>query len=62
MPTLLAAAGDPEVSQKLLDGYLDGYKVGDKTFRVHIDGSNVLQYLTGEVRKSPRDYLFFVSR
>src|SRR5882672_4429491 len=56
-PTLLAAAGDPDVSQKLLNGY----KVGDKTFRVHIDGVNVLRYLTGEVKESPRNSFFYVS-
>ena len=57
LPTLLAAAGDPNVSQKLLNGY----KVGEKTFRVHIDGINMLPYLTGEVKESPRDYFFYVS-
>jgi arylsulfatase A-like enzyme len=57
LPTLLAAAGDPNVSQKLLDGY----KVGDKTFNVCIDGINVLPYLTGEVKESPRNHFFYVS-
>jgi arylsulfatase len=57
LPTLLAAAGDPDVSQKLLTGY----RAGDKTFKVHIDGTNVLPYLTGAVKESPRDYFFYVS-
>jgi arylsulfatase A-like enzyme len=57
LPTLLAAAGDPDVSKKLLDGY----KVGDKTFRVHIDGINMLPYFTGEVKESPRTAFFYVS-
>jgi arylsulfatase A-like enzyme len=57
LPTLVAAAGDPNVSQKLLDGY----KVGDKTFRVHIDGVNQLPYLTGQVKESPRNAFFYVS-
>jgi arylsulfatase A-like enzyme len=57
LPTLLAAAGDPNVSEKLKNGY----KVGDKTFRVHIDGFNMLPYLTGEVKESLRDYFFYVS-
>src|SRR5882672_1918229 len=57
LPTLLAAAGDPEVSQKLLTGY----KVGDKTFKVHIDGVHLLPYLTGQVKKSPREAFFYVS-
>jgi arylsulfatase A-like enzyme len=57
LPTLLAAAGDPNVSQKLLNGY----KVGDKTYTVHIDGYNVLPYLTGEMKESPRKNFFYVS-
>jgi arylsulfatase len=57
LPTLLAAAGDPDVSQKLLNGY----KAGDKTFRVHIDGINLLSYITGQVRESPRESFFYVS-
>ena len=57
LPTLLAAAGDPNVSQKLLDGY----KIGDKTFKVHIDGLNMIPYLTGQVKKSPRESFFYVS-
>ena len=57
LPTLLAAAGDPNVSQKLLDGY----KVGDKTFKVHIDGLNMIPYLTGQVKESPRESFFYVS-
>jgi len=57
LPTLLAAAGDPDVSQKLLNGY----KVGTKTFKVHIDGVNLLPYLTGEKKESPRTSFFYVS-
>src|SRR5580693_3081669 len=57
LPTLLAAAGEPDVSKKLLTGY----KVGDKTFKVHIDGINVLPYLTGEVKESPRTNFFYIS-
>jgi arylsulfatase len=57
LPTLLAIAGDPDVSQKLLNGY----KVGDKTFKVHIDGVNVLSYITGQVKESPRQAFFYVS-
>ena len=57
LPTLLAIAGDPDVSTKLLTGY----KAGDKTFKVHIDGFNVLSYLTGQAKESPRQYFFYVS-
>ena len=57
LPTLLAAAGDPDVTQKLLNGY----KVGDKTFKVHLDGYNMVPYLTGEVKESPRNAIFYFS-
>jgi len=57
LPTLLAIAGDPNVSTKLLTGH----KAGDKTFKVHIDGVNVLPYLTGEAKESPRQAFFYVS-
>ena len=57
LPTLLAAAGDPDICQKLLNGY----QVGNKTFKVHIDGVNLLPYLTGQVKESPRTSFFYVS-
>ena len=47
-------AGNPDVNQKLLKGY----KVGDKTFKVHIDGLNMLDYLTGKEKESPRKFFF----
>jgi arylsulfatase A-like enzyme len=56
-PTLLAAAGDPDVTQKLLKGT----KVGDKNFHVHLDGYNMLPYLTGETKESPRKSLAYFS-
>ena len=57
LPTLLAIAGDPDVNQKLLNGY----KVGNKTFKVHIDGVNMVPYLTGQVKESPRTTFFYMS-
>ena len=57
LPTFLAAAGDPDVTQKLLKGY----KVGDKTFKVHLDGYNMIPYLTGEVKESPRNNIIYFS-
>jgi arylsulfatase len=56
-PTLLAAAGDPDVTQRLLKGT----KVGDKPFNVHLDGYNMLPYFTGEVKESPRQSLVYFS-
>ncbi len=57
LPTFLAIAGDPDVSQKLLKGY----KVGDKTCKVHIDGLNMVPYLTGQEKESPRKFFFYMS-
>jgi arylsulfatase len=57
LPTLLAAAGDAEISKKLLEGHT----AGDKTFKVHIDGYNLLPYLTGEAKASPRKSFFYIS-
>jgi arylsulfatase len=33
---------------------LKGYTIGDMTYKVHLDGYNLVPYLTGEVEKSPR--------
>jgi arylsulfatase len=57
LPTLLAAAGEPEVGEKLLSGH----QAGGKTFKVHIDGLNTLPYLTGQVDESPRRSFFYVN-
>jgi len=42
LPTLVAAAGEPEIKQKLLDGYT----AGQKKYKVHLDGYNVMNNLT----------------
>jgi arylsulfatase len=57
LATFLAAAGEPDIKEKLLNGY----KAGDKTFKVHIDGYNMLPYFMGEVKESPRQFLLYVS-
>jgi arylsulfatase A-like enzyme len=56
-PTLLAAAGDPDVTQKLLNGCT----VGGKTYKVHLDGYNMIPYLTGAVKESPRNAIMYFS-
>ncbi|BAQ64121.1 arylsulfatase [Geminocystis sp. NIES-3709] len=56
LPTILAAAGEPDIKEKLLKGY----QVGDKTFKVHLDGYNLVPYFKGEVEHSPRvDFFYF---
>ena len=57
LPTLLAAAGEPDVSEKLLEGH----EAGDKSFKVHIDGKNLLPYLLGETDECPRNAFFYVN-
>jgi arylsulfatase A-like enzyme len=57
LPTLAAVAGDAEVTQKLLKGY----KTGGTTFKVHLDGYNLLPYLTGAEPKSPRESFIYVN-
>ena len=50
MPTLLAAAGDSDIKNKLLQGH----NAGGKTFKVHLDGYNMLPYFTGQAKEGPR--------
>jgi arylsulfatase A-like enzyme len=57
LPTFLAAAGADDI----VDQLKDGVTIGDKEFRVHIDGFNLLPYLTGNVDKSPRKGLVYFS-
>jgi arylsulfatase len=54
LPTFLAAAGVPDVKEQLLKGM----KVGDKTFKVHLDGYNITDALTGKA-PSPRHEFFY---
>ena len=57
LPTFLAMAGEPDIVEKLKKGH----KAGDKTFKVHIDGYNLLPYLTGKEKKSPRQGMIYFS-
>jgi arylsulfatase len=53
--TFLAAAGEPDVKEKLLKGHA----AAGKTFKVHLDGFNQLPYLLGQGEKSPRRGFFY---
>src|SRR4029453_1881379 len=57
LPTFLAAAGEPDIVEKLKAGHT----IGDRTSKVHIAGYNLLPYLTGEVDKSPRPGFVYFS-
>jgi len=56
LPTFLALAGEPDIVAKCKKGY----KAGDKTFKVHIDGYNLLPFLTTKGVPSPRKgFIYF---
>jgi arylsulfatase len=57
LPTFLAMAGEPDIKEKLMKGH----KVGEKTFKVHLDGYNLVPYLTGAAAESPRKEFFYFS-
>jgi arylsulfatase len=57
LPTFLAAAGEDHIKEKLLGGH----QAAGKTFRVHLDGFNLLPYLTGKEKKSPRQGFVYFS-
>lgn len=56
-PTLMAVAGVPDIKEKLLKGHT----AGDKSYNVHLDGYNLLPYLTGKTDKSPRDSFVYIN-
>ena len=56
LPTLLAAAGDATVKEDLLKGR----KAGDMNYKVHLDGYNLMPFLKGEEKVSPRkEFLYW---
>ena len=57
LPTFLAMAGEPDIKENLKRGYT----AGEKTFKVHLDGYNLLSYLTGNEKTSPRKEFFYFS-
>jgi arylsulfatase A-like enzyme len=57
LPTFLSAAGATSVVEQLKTGHA----IGDRTYKAHIDGYDLLPYLTGEVEKSPRNLFIYFS-
>jgi arylsulfatase A-like enzyme len=55
LPTLMAAAGVPDVKEQLLKGM----KVGDKTFKVHLDGYNIADSLAGKAPDPRKEFFYF---
>jgi arylsulfatase A-like enzyme len=56
-PTLLAAAGNPDVTEQLLKGTT----VNGKKFNVHLDGYNMIPYFSGQTKESPRKFVMYFS-
>jgi arylsulfatase A-like enzyme len=57
IPTFAAAAGEPDLVEKVKKGYT----IGGKTFKVHLDGYNLLPFLKGDVEKCPREGFIYWS-
>ncbi|MGO4222393.1 arylsulfatase [Lysobacter sp. TAF61] len=57
LPTFAAAAGETGIADKLLKGH----KLGDTTFKVHLDGKNLVPFLKGDEKESPREGFLYWS-
>ena len=54
-PTLCAAAGVPDIKEKMAKGF----RSGNKDFKVHLDGYNFLPYFQGKETAGPRDSVYY---
>src|ERR1043165_819823 len=54
-PTLVAAAGDPDITEQLLKGF----KLGDRTYKNHLDGYNQLGLLMGKSPSARHEFFYF---
>ena len=57
IPTFAAAAGEPDLVAKVMKGY----EANGKTFKVHLDGYNLMPFLKGDVKESPRKEFIYWS-
>ena len=55
LQTLLAAAGEPDIKEKLLEGH----KASGREYKVRVDGYNLIPYFKGDVKESPRREFFY---
>jgi arylsulfatase len=55
VPTLMAATGQPDIKDKLLKGY----SVGDKSYKVHLDGYDQTAMLTGKGHGARKEFFYF---
>lgn len=60
LPTFVAAAGDPNIKEDLLDGYTSSALGRD--YKVHLDGYNLMEHLKDpQGTDSPRKEIFYFS-
>ena len=57
IPTFAAAAGEPDIGNKVRKGH----KMGSRTFKVHLDGHNLMPFFKGEEKESPREGFLYWS-
>jgi arylsulfatase len=57
IPTFAAAAGEDNLVEKVKKGYT----IGSKSYKVHLDGYNLLPFLSGEEKKCPREGFLYWS-
>jgi arylsulfatase A-like enzyme len=57
IPTFAAAAGEPNLVAKVMKGY----QANGRTYKVHLDGYNLMPFLKGEVKESPRKEFIYWS-
>jgi arylsulfatase len=57
LPTFAAAAGAPDIKEKLLKGV----ELNGRSYKNYLDGYNQLEYLTGKVKESPRREFIYVN-
>jgi arylsulfatase len=56
LPTMMAAAGEPDIKEKLLAGHT----ANGNSYKVHLDGYNLLPFFKGEAEESPRrEFLYW---
>jgi arylsulfatase A-like enzyme len=54
-PTFVAAAGNPNIADELLKGK----QLGDRSYKVHLDGYNQLDFITGKAPSARHEVFYF---
>ena len=55
LPSFLAMAGVPDIKSKLMKGY----QANGRDYKVHLDGFDLVPYLTGQTEKGPRESFLY---